>query len=193
MPAATHAAKSVTTTTTVPHNKSPKKRKRPVANHEPTDEDDAQSPADIVGPSADQLSQSDLPANRLAIETVRQRKRMKHQHLTDTKQQSSTERDMQRNKEYLRQWSTNRDQWKFEKLRQISIQTHMFDETIDDEWWTMTKEYLSGAKGAARLAILKKAETVIGQLDATIATTGNADVTQSKNYERAREMLQFLQ
>lgn len=167
--------------------------------HIDSDNDDDDNEEIIRQPTVAELSQVNLPENLLGIKTKRQKKRQKHQELSETKQQTNHNRDLQRNRDYLHKWTHNRIEWKFEKLRQISIQNNMFNETIiDDELWTMTKEYLCGTKGSARSAMIKKAEEIISNLDEKImksidndATTTN--LTQSKNYERAREMLQLLE
>lgn len=84
--------------------------------------------------------------------------------------------------------------WKFEKLRQISIQNHLFDDkNIDDALWLLTVEYLSGAKGAAREFIMNKAEEIINAIDGRLTETNKKEMLSQKNYNRAREMLQLLQ
>lgn len=172
--------------------------KQNIKKRKHSDSDDDNNEEDIRQPTVAEISQSKLPENMLKIKTKRQQKRQKHQELSETKQQSNHDRELQRNYDYLHKWTHNRSEWKFEKLRQISIQNNMFNETIiDDELWIMTKEYLCGTKGSARLAIIKNAESIICNLDEKIMNSNDNDaatnLTQSKNYERAREMLQFLQ
>lgn len=48
---------------------------------------------------------------------------------------------------YLTKWHTERDAWKYEKLRQIYIQKNIFnDESIPDEHSNVAIEYLATSK-----------------------------------------------
>lgn len=40
------------------------------------------------------------------------------------------DQDIERAIAYLEKWDTNRDEWKYEKLRQIFIQKHIFDDSV---------------------------------------------------------------
>lgn len=141
-----------------------------------------------------EINESLKPENIKDIETVRQKKRKKHEKVVEINKQSSLEREILRNIEYLKKWKTNREEWKFEKLRQISIQNHLFDEqNIDDALWRLIIEYLSGTKGAAREIIIKKSEEVINDIDSRLTETNREEMLSRKNYKRARDILQLLQ
>lgn len=145
-------------------------------------------------PTLQEINESLKPENLKNIETVRQKKRAKHQKVVEVNKHSSMEREILRNVEYLNKWKSNREAWKFEKLRQISIQNHLYDEqNIDDNMWWLIIEYLSGAKGAARDFIIKKSEQVINEIDGRLTETNKKELLSLKNYNRAREMLQLLQ
>lgn len=149
---------------------------------------------EIHEPTLQEINESLKPENIKGIETGRQKKRAKHQKVVEVNKQSSVEREILRNIEYLNKWKSNRDSWKFEKLRQISIQNHLYDEaSIDDDLWWLIVEYLSGAKGAARECIVKKSEEVINDIDGRLTETNKNQMLGLKNYKRAREMLQLLQ
>lgn len=149
---------------------------------------------EIHEPTLQEINESLKPENIKNIETVRQKKRTKHQHVVEVNKQSSLEREILRNIEYLNKWKMNRDSWKFEKLRQISIQNHLYDEAnIDDDLWEIIVEYLSGTKGAARECIIKKSEGVINDIDSRLTETNQKEMLSLKSYTRAREMLQLLQ
>lgn len=152
------------------------------------------SDEDIHEPSLQEINESLKPENLKNIETGRQKKRAKHQKVVEVNKQSSKEREISRNIEYLNKWKSNRESWKFEKLRQISVQNHLFDEdNIDDDMWSLIIEYLSGAKGAARESIIKKSQEVINDIDSRLTESNKKQMLSLKNYERAREMLQLLQ
>lgn len=141
-----------------------------------------------------EINESLKPENIKNVETGRQKKRTKHQKVVEVNKQSSKEREILRNVEYLNKWKSNRESWKFEKLRQISIQNHLYDEdNIDDGLWSLIIDYLSGTKGAARECIIKKSQEVINDIDSRLTETNKKQMLNLKNYERAREMLQLLQ
>lgn len=73
----------------------------------------------------------------------RQKKRQKKmQIVTRTK-----DKEMEKTIAYLTKWDTERDEWKYEKLRQIFIQKHIFDETvIPSEHIDVAIKYLSTSK-----------------------------------------------
>lgn len=149
---------------------------------------------DIHEPSLQEINESLKPENLKNIVTGRQKKRAKHQKVVEVNKQSSKEREISRNIEYLNKWKSNRESWKFEKLRQISVQNHLFDEdNIDDDMWSLIIEYLSCAKGAAREYIIKKSQEVINDIDGRLTESNKKQMLSLKNYERAREMLQLLQ
>lgn len=152
------------------------------------------SDEDIHEPTVHEINESLKPENIKDIETVRQKKRTKHQQVAEVNKHSAKEREILRNIEYLNKWKLDRDSWKFEKLRQISIQNHLYDEAdIDDDLWVIIIEYLSGAKGAARDCIVKKSQDVINDIDCQLTDTNKKELLSRKNYKRAREMLQMLQ
>lgn len=152
------------------------------------------SDEEIHEPTLQEINESLKSENLKNIETGRQKKRAKHQKVVEVNKQSSKEREISRNNDYLNKWKSDRESWRFEKLRQISIQNHLFDEeNIDDNLWSLTIEYLSGAKGAARECIVKKSQEVINDIDSRLTETNKREMLGLKNYERAREMLQLLQ
>lgn len=150
---------------------------------------------DVHEPTITELVAADKPENVPNIETTRQKKRAKHQKCIEIAKVDSAQRELLRNTEYLQKWKHNRAEWKFEKLRQISIQNNLFKEVdpIDDDTWQLAVEYMSGSKGAARDAIVKKAETVINEIDARITEENKMEMITQQSYNRAREILQLLQ
>ncbi|XP_037044279.1 uncharacterized protein C7orf50 homolog [Bradysia coprophila] len=154
----------------------------------------ADSDEETHEPTLQEINESLKPENIKNIDTGRQKKRAKHQQTVEVNKQSSKEREILRNIEYLNKWKSDRDSWKFEKLRQISIQNSLYDEAnIDDDLWWLVTEYLSGAKGAARDCIIKKSQDIINDIDSRLTETNKKEMLSLRNYKRAREMLQLLQ
>ena len=133
----------------------------------------------------------------MAIVTGRQKKKQKHQKLIEAQKGQSAEKEKQRNAEYLQKWKHARDSWKFEKLRQISIQQTMFEQDkLSDDVWPLALEYLAGSKGAAKEKVLKLANDAIEEEDKRAELQETEEERQlilnSVKYQRARDLLQIF-
>lgn len=59
----------------------------------------------------------------------------------------SKDKEVDKTIAYLTKWDTSRDEWKYEKLRQIFLQKHILDEkVIDDEHSELAIKYLTTSK-----------------------------------------------
>ncbi|XP_053952942.1 uncharacterized protein C7orf50 homolog isoform X2 [Anastrepha ludens] len=147
-------------------------------------------------PTLEELCESEKPENVLAVVTVRQKKKKKHEQRLQTTKDQTVSKERYRNEEYLRKWKNARAEWKFEKLRQISIQRTVFEEEkISAEMWPIALEYLSSSKGAAKAQVIKLAEECIDELDKQCAQPNSSEeerkaVIDSSRYQRARDLLQ---
>lgn len=168
-----------------------KKLKRSKTQENNSDEDD-----DVDSqPTAAQLKEAARPENAYAVVTVRQKKKQKHQQRLEAQKSQSSNKDAKVNKEYLLKWKESRQDWKFNKLRQISIQQTAFDvEKLDDELWPTALEYLASSQGAARSKISQLAEEVIQKLDKEGEKLEDEaerrKLIESTQYRRARDLLQ---
>lgn len=73
----------------------------------------------------------------------RQKKRQKREQISIR----SKDKEVEKSISYLTKWDTARDDWKYEKLRQIHIQKSIFDESvIPDEHIDLAIRYLSTSK-----------------------------------------------
>lgn len=144
-------------------------------------------------PTREQLLESLKPENVINVQTVRQKKKKKHQKNVEVHKTNTTEKERENNEVYLKNWE-NQVNWKFEKKRQISIQKNIFDELeIDEDYWLIAIQYLAKSKGIAREAIIKEAENIIEKIDDKIDSTNRNEMIQNISYKRARTMLQTLQ
>ncbi|XP_073836478.1 uncharacterized protein [Musca autumnalis] len=162
-----------------------------VGQHDNEDDDG------IRQPTLEQLKECEKPENQLAIVTGRQKKKQKHQKLLESQKEHSIEKEKQRNEEYLNKWKHCRTEWKFEKLRQISIEKYMFDEiVVSSEFWNIALEYLAGSKGAAKDKVIKMANDVIDEVDRQCESKETDEERQvlvnSVKYQRARDLLQIF-
>ncbi|XP_054733780.1 uncharacterized protein C7orf50 homolog isoform X1 [Anastrepha obliqua] len=147
-------------------------------------------------PTLEELCESEKPENVIAVVTVRQKKKKRHEQRLQATKEQTISKERYRNEEYLRKWKNARAEWKFEKLRQISIQRTVFEEEkISAEMWPIALEYLSSSKGAAKAQVIKLAEECIDELDKQCAQPNSSEeerkaVIDSSRYQRARDLLQ---
>jgi len=169
-------------------NKSQKQKRSKQETNSDDDEEDSQ-------PTEEQLKEAARPENANAVVTVRQKKKQKHQQRLDAQKNQNSNKEAKSNKEYLIKWKESRQEWKFNKLRQISIQQTAFDEEkLDAELWPIALEYLASSQGAARSKISQLAEEVIQKLDKEGEKLEDEaerqKLIESTRYQRARDLLQ---
>jgi len=117
---------------------------------------------------------------------------------------------------YLQLWSTNRDHWKFEKLKQTWLLKNCLDVTlVDDKRFEILVEYIGSVKGGARKATLAEMQTIVTKHEMSGGGDGESsnndnppesnDASKSKlpnsndtntitpeMYDRARQIFQML-
>lgn len=92
---------------------------------------------------------------------------------------------------YLDIWKNHREKWKFQKLKQLYIQDHVFDEKkFNAKNFSRALEYLAGAKGKSLSNMLVSAKLIIKEIDS--ASDADENAKKSVKYQRAREILQTL-
>lgn len=126
-------------------------------------------------------------------ESIRAKKRKKHAELMQQQKSKAELALQQKCLNYLSQWKHNREEWKFEKLKQVWLQQNMFSSLkMPEELWEILVEYFSGSKGKARDAIVKDALKIIEEEDGTAEKTDEGDDDDIK-LRRARDIIQNLQ
>lgn len=119
-------------------------------------------------------------------ESIRAMKRKKHAELLQEKMLKAELATQQKCLNYVSQWKHNRNQWKFEKLKQVWLKKYMFNSNkVPAEMWNTLLEYFSGCKGKARESVIQDALKVI---DAE-----NEDEEDGVKLQRARDIIQHLQ
>uniref|UniRef100_A0A182PDN5 WKF domain-containing protein n=1 Tax=Anopheles epiroticus TaxID=199890 RepID=A0A182PDN5_9DIPT len=170
------------------------------AQPEPQEEDNAESeravPSKVSKTDKSNLIMAGTTIDQVAdinLKSKKRNKRQEHEARVQEKQQKVDKKVRKEMRQYLQTWNDNRDQWKFNKRRQIFIQDNAFVvENIDDEVWPIALAYLSGTKGSSRDVLLKKAKTIIREGDSAASGNGDETLQASSKYERARELLQNL-
>ncbi|KAI8038967.1 hypothetical protein M5D96_007677 [Drosophila gunungcola] len=175
-----------------------KKRKHEAAGNaeNAASDDEVANKSLILEPQVEQqAAPTARPENSNAVVTVRQKKKQKHQQRLEAQKNQNTNKEAKINKEYLLKWKESRQEWKFIKLRQISIQQTAFDEEkLDADLWPTALEYLASSQGAARSKISELAEEVIQKLDKEGEKLDDEaerqKLIESTRYQRARDLLQ---
>ncbi|KAK1794785.1 hypothetical protein P4O66_009994 [Electrophorus voltai] len=107
-------------------------------------------------------------------------------------EQSKTSSAQTQALEYLTCWSEKREQWKFQKTRQVWLLQHMYDSTkVSDAHFKVLLSYLEGIQGVARETTVQKAEALVRCGEGSEEAEGGATDYQKKAH-RAREVVQIL-
>jgi len=125
----------------------------------------------------------------LSMESKKSKKRKKKQEraLAKSKKIRSDQTYLDDILSYLRLYSEDKSNWKFQKMKQIFIQENAFNvEKFSDETWPLVLEYLGGSQGKSKDLLSKKAVEIIEKLD-------EEGETEQPLYSRARDLLQMLQ
>ncbi|KYM98456.1 Uncharacterized protein C7orf50 like protein, partial [Cyphomyrmex costatus] len=94
---------------------------------------------------------------------------------------------------YVSMWKHSRNEWKFEKLKQIWLMDNLLDEnSISDKLFPIVLEYFEGCKGMAREVLLRKGMEIIRKAEEEMDEDKKNEIMQSTTYERARQLLQTL-
>lgn len=97
--------------------------------------------------------------------------------------------------QYIRLWKNTRDTWNFQKVRQVWLLQHMFEqEQVPDPDFAIVLEYLEGLQGKSRQETVKKAESLLGELEGDDDSDEDADAdseTEAK-LKRVKDIIQLL-
>ncbi|KAB0799493.1 hypothetical protein PPYR_07373 [Photinus pyralis] len=153
-----------------------KKQKRKKTEEEPV--------ADTQASDLQDEQEMDNPAKLQKKESKRAKKKTRHMELILDKKIKNDINSQERSLNYLSKWKHARNDWKFEKNRQVWLKQNMFNaEKIPEEFWETLTEYFSNSQGNVRKNILDEALKII---------EGNEN-DESVLYNRARSIVQCLQ
>ncbi|CAL8093763.1 unnamed protein product [Orchesella dallaii] len=136
-------------------------------------------------------------STKVEKETKKKRKKKKKKKASTTpveskeRNQDSEKRHVMEAISYLQLWASNRDHWKFEKLKQTCLLKYCLNtDLIDDTRFETLLEYIVSIKGAARQATLTEMQSVVTKFE---VAGGNAstEITDVM-YDRARQIIQML-
>ncbi|XP_063700765.1 uncharacterized protein C7orf50 homolog [Culicoides brevitarsis] len=160
-------------------------------------EDDAKPKKSKELASVDQMHE--VVKLKAALETTHESKRSKKRKKYNEKIEKSTniradKKFLDEIAAYLTKWETDKDSWKFQKVKQMFIQNNVFnDKIISDDIWHTTLSYLGSSRGKAKELLKENAQKVIEKVDADFESSQNKELLQQKTYTRARELLQMLE
>lgn len=93
----------------------------------------------------------------------------------------------------LLQWKNCRNEWKFEKLRQIWLIDHlMYKHSISDKMFPIVLEYFRDCRGKARKVLVEKAMEIIKKSEEETNEQDKEAIIDSVTYKRARQILQVI-
>ncbi|XP_067672245.1 cilia- and flagella-associated protein 251-like [Haliotis asinina] len=76
---------------------------------------------------------------------------------------------------YLNQWYYHHDVWRFQKVRQVWLLSHMYDiNMVSDEGFVRLLKYLEDLKGHSRAETTKQAETILEEAEKEYENDGEA-------------------
>ncbi|XP_055610506.1 uncharacterized protein C7orf50 homolog [Uranotaenia lowii] len=138
------------------------------------------------------LEQALLVNPKLAPKKSKKKKKPKQkEQKSEESRKSQQQSEMQ---QYLERWSTQRDQWKFQKRIQELLLKRVFDESwVGAELWPVLLEYLAGMQSTNRREMLSsQARDVIREIDEKSKESGDETLQQTSRYVRARDLMQHL-
>lgn len=139
-------------------------------------------------PTEEELLEVQKPQNIKDVASKRQKKRLKHEKLLADNKLKQDAALQEKALNYLSRWKHNQSEWKFEKLRQIWLQNHMFDVTaLPDKFFDILVEYFGGSKGKIREVLIETCTKIVDEAE------DNEDAVAGDKFKRARTLLQFLQ
>ncbi|XP_036143425.1 uncharacterized protein C7orf50 homolog [Monomorium pharaonis] len=147
------------------------------------------------------ISKEDLNENIKTVKATpkskRQLKKEKAERAEIEKKQTQSERSKSNAKQkalsYLSTWKHCRNEWKFEKLKQIWLMDNLLDENaISDDLFPVVLEYFEGCKGMAREVLMRKGMEIIRKAESETDEDSKRDIMKSIAYSRARQLLQTL-
>ncbi|KAI0239726.1 hypothetical protein LSAT2_009550 [Lamellibrachia satsuma] len=103
--------------------------------------------------------------------------------------------------EYLQQWCNNREEWSFQKVRQVWLLQHLYDtDKMSVANFALMLKYIDGLKGNARSLTVTKAEELLITADSSDEEEEKDDSKKQpegkqlteEQEERARAVLQML-
>ncbi|KAI4898066.1 hypothetical protein NFI96_018069 [Prochilodus magdalenae] len=159
---------------TTPKSKK-KKKQRETKNKQSSDESaspvEADQPAepqlDGVEEGEDDLSPEEKRVLERKLKKIRrkdEKRKQKEKEKNEKEETKSSESSVAQTQalEYLKCWSEKREEWKFQKTRQVWLLQHMYDsEKVSDAHFSVLLSYLEGLQGVARETTVQKAEALV--------------------------------
>ncbi|XP_024885639.1 uncharacterized protein C7orf50 homolog [Temnothorax curvispinosus] len=94
---------------------------------------------------------------------------------------------------YLKKWKHCKNEWKFEKLRQIWLIDNLLSSySISDEIFPIVLEYFEKCRGSARETLIEKAMELMKKAEAEEDEKDKKELMKTTPYKRARQVLQTL-
>ncbi|XP_053720767.1 uncharacterized protein C7orf50 homolog [Synchiropus splendidus] len=168
-----------------------KKRKKRTADTEiphqssvPKEETSSLEDKEVLNPEEERVLQRKIKK----ILKKEEKDKLKAEGKTTQKSEAPGPTASQQALDYLTCWSTQRDEWKFQKTRQTWLLQHMFDpDMIPDDKFSILLEYMEGLRGGAKDTTVQKALVLVQE-----SGQAPADTVVQQRAQRAKEVIQLL-
>lgn len=125
----------------------------------------------------------------------RQMKRERHAQRLAEAEAASHKAVMMQALSYLSLWKYNKNEWKFNKVKQIWLCKHKFEtDKIPDELWQPFLEYFAKASGGVKGLLIQDSNEVIKKMEKWMEDNKDTENPENKPsefaYKRARDILQ---
>ncbi|XP_018308472.1 uncharacterized protein C7orf50 homolog [Mycetomoellerius zeteki] len=168
-----------------------KKKKRKLKSNEASN--DATTDIETSKSVLSSKEASDENVKTAKSPSKRQLKKEKAAQTAVKKMESRRSQAMQKALNYVSLWKHSRNEWRFEKLKQIWLMDNLLDEnSISDNLFPIVLEYFEGCKGMAREVLLRKGMEIIRKAEAETDEDNKNEIMMSTTYKRARQLLQTL-
>lgn len=136
-------------------------------------------------------SQSEIDASvKCAEKKTKSKRQIKREKQQAREQEAEVVKSTEQHSQilnYLSKWKHSKDQWKFEKKKNVYIFHNILDSTkIPETIWNTVLEYVQTSSGNVRKKAIEDAMKIIENGDQDV------DSVDEEKYKRARTLIQFL-
>lgn len=141
-----------------------------------------------------ELKEAEKPSNVPENNSIRSKKRKQHKINVESKKAKIDGKMHLEIAGYLKKWKFEKEDWKYQKSRQIFLQKFMLEEDkVIEEVWEIALEYISATQGNGKELLINTCKAFIEKIDAKCEKTEENSLLESNKYQRARILLQNLQ
>ncbi|ESP01396.1 hypothetical protein LOTGIDRAFT_230679 [Lottia gigantea] len=135
--------------------------------------------------------------NQIPVKRTKKRKQTKGEATKPPTTKPNPDQRVKLALKYLKTWYKHRDEWKFQKVRQMCLLQHMYDQTqISDKYFKRLLAYLEGLTGASKEKTIKEAGQILVENDSEGESEDKDKESEKTDVqirrERATQILRIL-